>query len=126
MPKDMAAHIPTIPTERSKAGGGFRAANGTHIKHYGQKALRGYGDEFQSLNMVAQVADVKTALASVYRMVQAGNVVHFEKGNCYIQHLDTGTVTPMLEKNGGYEIGLWVESKGTGSSGDRGFARQDS
>ena len=75
--------------------------------------------------MIAQVADIKTALASVYRMVQAGNVVHFEKGNCYIQHMDTGAVTPMLEKSGGYEIGLWVESGAMGLSGEQGFAGQD-
>ena len=123
MPASMARHIPTRETNRSKNGSGFRAANGSHIQHYGQKALKGYGDEFQSLNIIAQVADVKTALASVYRMVQAGNMVHFEKDNCYIQHLETGTVTPMLEKNGGFEIGLWVES---GLSAEQGFARQDS
>ena len=79
------------------------------------------GDEFQTLNLIAQVADVKTALASVFRMVEAGNAVHFEKGNCFIQHLATGAVTPMLERSGGYEIGLWVP---TGTPPDQGFQRQ--
>ena len=126
MPPSMAKHIPTTETARSLEGNGFRAANGSHIKHYGQKSLRGYGDEYQSLNLVGQVADVKTALASVYRMVEAGNMVHFEKGNCYIQHLESGALTPMLEKNGGYEIGLWVETPTQGLSVEQGFVGQDS
>ena len=125
MPASMARHIPTTETSRSRNGAGFRAANGSHIKHHGQKTLKGYGDEFQTLNIIAQVADVKTALASVYRMVQVGNMVHFERGNCYIQHLETGTVTPMLEKKGGFEIGLWVESGPICLAGNQCFTRQD-
>ena len=121
MPKDMAEQFPIEQTQRSRTGGGFRAANGTHIQHHGQRKLQGYGDEFQTLNLIAQVADVKTALASVFRMVEAGNAVHFEKGNCFIQHLATGAVTPMLERSGGYEIGLWVP---TGTPPDQGFQRQ--
>ena len=70
------------------------------------------------------MADVKTALASVYRMVHAGNRGHFEQGNCYIQHVATGAVTPMLETSGGYEIGLWVESQSGGQPADQGFQGQ--
>ena len=84
----------------------------------------GITSEGINVSMPTQVADVKTALASVYRMVQAGNRVHFERDNCYIQHIATGRVTPMLEVNGGYEIGLWVPSQGGGQSGDAGFHRQ--
>ena len=73
--------------------------------------------------MVAQVADVKTALVSVSRLLKAGNIVHFEPGNCYIQSVDKGIVTPMLEKNGGYEVGLWVEAPSVPSN--QGFQRQD-
>ena len=120
----MAAHIPTVETQKSRDGGGFRAANGTHIKHFGQKALRGYGDEYQSIGMVAQVAEVETALASVYRMVEAGNIVHFELGKCFIQHLETGAITPMAEKNGGFEIGLWMQSPVDRGAGQPGFGRQ--
>ena len=71
------------------------------------------------------MADEETALASVYRMVQAGNMVHVEKGNCYIQRVESGAVTPLLEKNGGFEIGLWVETPMHGLSEEQGFARQD-
>ena len=124
IPENMAAHIPLTETQRSKAGSGFTAANGSRIKHFGQKVLRGVGDQFQPINMIAQVAGVRTALGSVHRMVQAGNLVHFEQGNCYIQHKTGGQVTPIIEKNGAYEIGLWIQNEGEGLSSDQGFTGQ--
>ena len=124
IPQDMARHIQTVETVKSKNGSGFRAANGSHIRHFGQKSLKGYGDEFQNVSMVAQVAEVRTALASVYRMVEAGNAVHFERGNCFIHRLASGAITPMVEKDGGFEIGLWIQSQVESQSGEQGFTRQ--
>ena len=60
--------------------------------------------------MTAQVADVKTALGSVSQMLRAGNRVHFETGGCYVEHISTGKVTPVIEKDGMFEIGVWVPS----------------
>ena len=122
IPKDVMKHIPICETIRSKKGDGFRAANGSHIRHYGQKSIKGIGDEFQPIQMMAQVADVSTALGSVYKMLQAGNIVHFEPGRCYVQHITTGRVTPIIEKGSSFEIGIWVP-KGDGD--DPGFARQE-
>ena len=112
IPEGMAKRILLTETPRSKAGNGFTAANGSRIKHYGQKVLSGLGDQFQPISMIAQVAGVRTALGSVHSMVQAGNMVHFEQGNCYIQHKESGQVTPIIETHGAYEIGLWVPSQG--------------
>ena len=84
MPPSVARYFNTVQTEMSREGPGFRAANGSPIKHYGQKTLKGIGDQFQPLNMTAQVADVKTTLGSVNQMLRAGNIVHFETGNCYV------------------------------------------
>ena len=58
--------------------------------------------------MKAQVADVSNTLGSVYQMIKAGNKVHFESGLCYIEHIRTGERTPMIEKNGAFEVGIWV------------------
>ena len=58
--------------------------------------------------MTAQVADVRTTLGSVCQIVKAGNCVHFESGNCYIENRHTGKRIWMEEKNGTYEVGLWV------------------
>ena len=108
IPKGTASGVPLVETARSKSGAGFRAANGSRIEHYGQKEIAGYSDEYQGVNLKAQVADVKSALGSVSQMVRAGNRVHFEAGNCYVEHIATGKVTPMVEKNGMFEIGIWV------------------
>ena len=64
---------------------------------------------------MAQVTDVQTALGSVNQMLKAGNLVHFEPGNCYVRHLMSGKTTPFQEKTGAYEIGVWVRkgNKGT-------------
>ena len=74
IPRDVMKHIPICETIRSKKGDGFRAANGSHIRHYGQKSIKGIGDEFQPIQMMAQVADVSTALGSVYKMQQAAHM----------------------------------------------------
>ena len=92
----------------SKNGPGFRAANGSPIKHYSQRVLKGYGDHFQSLSMTAQVADVSTTLGSVNQMLKAGNRVHFETGNSYIEDVRTGRRTKIEEKQGTFEVGIWV------------------
>ena len=41
-------------------------------------------------------------------MLEAGNRVHFEPGNCYIEHMTTGARARIVERNGSYEIGFWV------------------
>ena len=108
MPPAVGKHFNTIQTEMSQRGPGFRAANGSPIKHYGQRILRGVGDQYQPLNMTAQVADVKTTLGSVNQMLKAGNLVHFETGNCYIENMRTGRKTKIEEKGGTFEVGIWV------------------
>ena len=70
--------------------------------------MKGLGDHWQSLNLKAQVADVKTTLGSVFQMLKAGNKVHFEKDNCYIENHKTGLRTPIQEVAGTFEIGVWV------------------
>ena len=108
MPPSVANYFNLVKTEMSKEGPGFRAANGSLIKHFGQRSVRGMGDQFQLLSMTAQVADVSNTLGSVYRMLKSGNKVHFEPGLCYIEHIKTGKRTPIIERNGAFEVGLWV------------------
>ena len=112
MPPAVGKHFNTIQTEMSQRGPGFRAANGSPIKHYGQKTIIGVGDQYQPLNMTAQVADVKTTLGSVNQMLKAGNLVHFETGNCYIENMRTGKKTKIEEKGGTFEVGIWVPKSG--------------
>ena len=108
IPAAMAQGVKMVHTESSRSGPGFRAANGTPIDHYGQRAIAGWGDNYKPISITAQVADVKSCLGSVHQMVKAGNKVHFEAGNCYIEHVATGARTPIEEKKGTYEIGIWI------------------
>ena len=110
MPPGAAQKFAVSSTEQSRHGSGFRAANGTAIKHYGQRRIEGWNDDFQPLTMIAQVANVKASLGLVYQMLKAGNSVHFEPGNCYIQHVRTGAKTVIEEKNGTFEVGVWVKN----------------
>ena len=119
MPPMTARYFDTVQTEMSKKGPGFRAANGSAIKHYGQKTLEGIGDQYQPLSMTAQVAEVKTTLGSVNQMLKAGNRVHFETGNCYIQDVRTGKKTKVEEKGGTFEVGIWVPMQSSGRRCDQ-------
>ena len=127
MPVRVAKHLGVRKTERSVNGPGFRAANGSEIKHHGQRTLKGMTDLFTPMSIVAQVADVQTTLGSVNQMLRAGNRVHFEPGNCYVQHVATGRITPIEEKAGTFEIGVWIP-KGKDkreTATQPGFIRQD-
>ena len=65
--------------------------------------------------MTAQVADVKTTLGSVNQMLRAGNVVHFETGNCYVEDARTRRRTKIEEKGGTFEVGIWVPKAASGN-----------
>ena len=119
MPPTIARYFDTVQTEMSQKGPGFRAANGSAIRYYGQKTLEGVGDQYQPLSMTAQVADVKTTLGSVNQMLKAGNRVHFETGNCYIQDVRTGRKTRIEEKRGTFEVGMWVPTQSSGRARDQ-------
>ena len=126
MPPNVASHFVTAETEASRNGPGFRAANGSAIEHYGQKTLRGVSDQYQPVRLTAQVADVKTTLGSVCQMLKAGNRVHFEQGNCYIENIRTGRRTEIDEKGSTFEIGVWVPKPArTSRQSPLSFQRQD-
>ena len=108
MPPTMARRFPTEETERSKMGAGYLAANNSVIKHYGVKRMRGKSDSFRPMSMVAQVADVKSTLVSVHRLLEAGNRVHFESGNCYVEHVKSKVRTEIVENKAAFEVGVWV------------------
>ena len=62
--------------------------------------------------MIAQVAGVRTPLGSVRSMLAAGNQVIFDPtpGKNMIKDIKTGKEIPIKERNGSYEVDLWVEA----------------
>ena len=83
-PKEVGRGFPVRPTEASKKGVFYRAANNTNIAIHGKKALRGYTNEGSEIALDMQIADVKKALGSVRRMCEAGNKVVFDDEGSYI------------------------------------------
>ena len=97
------------------------------ISQYGMRRLKGQRDTYRPMTMVAQVADVKSTLVSVHRLLEAGNRVHFEPGNCYVEHIKSKVRSDIVERGGAFEVGFWVlRAPTTTTGGNPSFARQDS
>ena len=83
-PPHVAKAFPIKETRASRLGLNYQAANGTKIKNYGQKEIKGKNDESNDVSMTIQCADVKKVLGSVGRMNEAENTVIFSKGRSVI------------------------------------------
>ena len=100
------------PSEMSKSGSKYRAANGSPIENFGERKISGWTDNWTPFGLVAQVADVRTPLGSVRSMLASGNQVIFDPnpGKSMIKNIKTGKEIPIVERNGSYEVDLWVEA----------------
>ena len=84
-PKDIGLQFPIKPTKESELGLGYRAANGSPIKNYGERILKGQTTEGQGLVMKMTVAQVSKVLASVAKICECGNTVVFDEDGRYIK-----------------------------------------
>ena len=112
-PKDKISSVPTVETEKSRNGGGFKVANGVRIKNEGEKNVKGITTGGQTLAIKMQVTDVDKVLASVSRLTDAGNRVVFEKEYGYIENKKTGKKIDLERKHNVYVFQMLVK-------GDRG------
>ena len=94
-PKKFSPVHETRETKESKAGKYYKAANDSRIGVHGRKVVEGVADNWNPIKLKAEVADVKRCLGSAMRLNEAGNVVHFETDNCYIQNVAYGRKTYM-------------------------------
>ena len=109
IPKDSATKFPTTATQMSKSGQGYKAANGTEIPAYGERALHGYTDGWMPFAIKAQVAGVKSALGSVHHMIKNGNQVVFDSQGSYVRNKQTGQILEIQNRDGSFELDLWVQ-----------------
>ena len=58
--------------------------------------------------MIAAVTDVDDALLSVSKVVSAGNRVVFDSDGSYIEHKESGEVTPLVTQGSLYKLNMWV------------------
>ena len=108
IPDSAALGVQKRDTAASKQGLKYRAANGTPIANEGEKTLRGYSNEGKPLGITMQVAKVTKPLGSVRAMLEANNMVVFDKGNSYIMDKNTWAKTKLEERNGAYVFDLWI------------------
>jgi len=111
-PPSLVPDVPIEPTEASKSGKGWRAANGTEIKNLGKKVVHAKTDEAHDIAMEVHIAEELTKfLGSVYRITRAGNSVIFHPPGYddVIYNWNTGQSTKMTEEKGAYHVGMWVK-----------------
>ncbi len=92
-----------VPSPWSRAGRGYRAANGTSIKNLGQVDVPFATVEGHRCRMPLQVAEVEQPLLSVSQLTSAGNYVQLGDTDGHIVNTSTGR-TIGLERRGGVYI----------------------
>ena len=117
LPTGVCQHIKLQPTDRSRAGVGFRGAGGERIRNHGQREFKVQMSDGKTGKSTWQVADVKRPLMSVAKMVAAGNQVHLDSKNPRVVR-PRGDVIPLRKVGNVFVLDLWV------NSGKSGFTRQ--
>ena len=117
-PPKVGTRFPVQPTNASKEGRHYRAANGSVIKNYGQRVITGKNEHGKQVGLPIQVADVNKVLGSAREMLESGNRVVMDRGaqgrSCsYIEHKATGRKTAVHERNGAYQFNIAIP-KGKG------------
>ena len=104
-------------SERSLA---LKAANGSAMKHFGEKAVTFMDPGSRSiLGMTFQVTEVRKPLAAVWRLAEKGNLIQFGplEAQCFVYHVATGKRIPLHKKGGSYVLKVsFVKWKPTESS----------
>ena len=101
---------PMVPSALSQAGLGYRAANGSPIKNYGQQKVQFATAEGHRCNIPFQVAHVERVLISTYSLAQAGNVVEFSEAGGSILHVKTGLRIALVRKGAMYFLPMYVDA----------------
>ena len=109
--EDMIRGVETKPGEATRRGVQYEVASGELIPNLGEKNFLAYGEHGQERAIKAQVCEVKEALLSVSRMVQAGNRVVFSRAGSYVEDENTGERIPLREQGGMYMLKLWVKNQ---------------
>jgi hypothetical protein len=96
------------PSEMSKAGRTYRAANGSPIRNLGQVRVPFVSDEGHRCSFPFQVAEVEHALLSVAHLAAAGNRVELHDAGGTITHKATGKQMALVRRGGVYVLRLRV------------------
>ena len=105
LPKSVCTVYPLEATSKSQSGVGFMGANGSHIKHYGQRRFRVKTSAGSNMNTTWEVAYVRKSLISASRLLVRGHKLVLEKPR--IQCKNGDTIPP--ERTGSlFAVRLWI------------------
>ena len=90
----------------SQSGIGFKGANGSHIKHFGQRRFQVKTSAGSNFNTTWEVADVRKPLISASRLLERGHkFVLDEKQRIQCKSGDT---IPLERTGGLFAVLLWI------------------
>jgi uncharacterized protein (DUF1684 family) len=99
---------PMTSSPWSRAGRGYRAANGTGIKNLGQVQVAFATCEGHKCVIPFQVAEVEQPLLSVAHLTAAGNKVELGASDGRIVNLTTGKAIALEKRGGVYLLKMFV------------------
>ena len=106
LPKSVCAEYPLEATSKSQSGVRFKGANGSHIKHYGQRRFRVKTSAGSNMNTTWEVADVRKPLISASRLLERGHMLVLdEKPRIQCKNGDT---VPLERTGGLFAVRLWI------------------
>ena len=106
LPKPVCTEYSLEATSKSQSGVGFKGANGSHIKHCGQRRFRVKTSAGSNMNTTWEVADVRKPLISGSRLLERGHkLVLDEKPRIQCKNRDT---IPLERTGSLFAVRLWL------------------
>jgi len=99
------------PSAMSRAGGRYRAANGSRIPNLGQQAVRFEVDEGHACGIGFQIADVERPLLAASQLAAAGNRVTFDADGGTVENVASGKRFNLQRRGGVYVLRMWVAAR---------------
>ncbi len=97
-----------LPSPWSRAGRGYRAANGTGIKNLGQVSVPFATAEGHRCRIPFQVAEVEQPLMSVAHLTSAGNLVQLGDTDGHVINLGTGRSIALERRGNIYYMKMFI------------------
>jgi hypothetical protein len=114
IPTDMVPQCPTRPSQGSRTGVQYVAANGDTMPNRGEKAVKVITEEGYKCTLDVQVTDVAKPLMSVSKICDAGRTVTFHTHGGFIEHLETKWRTKFKQIENVYCVRVQVPVVGLG------------
>ena len=107
-PEEEFPSVKMEPSQGSKKGRKYVAANGHKVPNMGQKKMPMITEDGKQLMITWQVTKVVKPLLSVSKLTENGNMVILDNMMPRIVSRD-GHITWLRKKNGTYECDLWIK-----------------